>query len=118
VLAPGGGGAGALPLITGPVERVRVFGVDRGFRIAVGQGGALRITDIDRDGVRLDDDLGRRVLDRTGRLGMAVVLGAVVACLLGALRFSADAAQALRALGVVAPLVAAALLVGLRAAFG
>jgi hypothetical protein len=65
VAASDGGGAGHLPLRPAePIKHVRVGRVRDAFAIEVSQGAHTYLTWIDRAGVRLDDDLRARLLDR------------------------------------------------------
>lgn len=75
VAASDGGGAGTLPLrATGAIERVRVLRVRDAFAIELEQGGRSYVTAIDRAGVRLDDDLRARLMDRVTPLQLALFL--------------------------------------------
>ncbi|MEY4576621.1 MAG: hypothetical protein RL701_1324 [Pseudomonadota bacterium] len=65
VVASDGGGVGDLPLRAAePIARVQVLRVRDVFGIAVRQGPREYVTWVDRAGVRLDDDLRARLLDR------------------------------------------------------
>jgi hypothetical protein len=65
VAASDGGGAGRLPLMAaGPIARARVVRVRDAFAIELRQDGRDYVTWVDRAGVRLDDDLRVRLLDR------------------------------------------------------
>ena len=65
VRASDGGGAGELPLRSAvPITRVRVLRVRDAYAIEVQQGAQASLSYIDRAGVRLDDDLRTRLLDR------------------------------------------------------
>jgi hypothetical protein len=80
VAASDGGGAGTLPLTAaGPIERVRIVRVRDAFAIEVEQGGQFYVTWVDRAGVRLDDDLRVRLLDRVSPIQLLVVLCALFA---------------------------------------
>lgn len=65
VRASDGGGAGRLPLRShAPITGVRVLRVRDAYAIEVAQGKSTSLSFIDRAGVRLDDDLRTRLLDR------------------------------------------------------
>jgi hypothetical protein len=75
VAAADGGGTGELALHTkDPVTRVRVVRVRDAFAIEVQQKQLSSSTWIDRAGVRLDDDLRARLLDRVSARELAFVL--------------------------------------------
>lgn len=75
VAAADGGGTGELTLHTAdPITRVRVVRVRDAFAIEVQQGQRSSSTWIDRAGVRLDDDLRARLLDRVSARELAFVL--------------------------------------------
>jgi len=75
VAASDGGGAGTLPLrAAGSIERVRVLRVRDAFAIELTQGGREYTTSIDRAGVRLDDDLRARLMDRVSPLQLLLFL--------------------------------------------
>jgi hypothetical protein len=79
VVASDGGGAGHLPLRAAePITRVRVGRVRDAFSIEVTQGARTYLTWIDRAGVRLDDDLRARLLDRTTPLQLWLFLGSLL----------------------------------------
>ena len=79
VTASDGGGAGQLPLRAAePITRVRVGRVRDAFAIEVRQGARTYLTWIDRAGVRLDDDLRARLLDRTTPLQLWLFLGSLL----------------------------------------
>jgi hypothetical protein len=79
VAASDGGGAGHLPLRAAePITRVRIARVRDAFAIEVTQGAQTYITWIDRAGVRLDDDLRARLLDRTTPLQLWLFLGSLL----------------------------------------
>ncbi|MCC6874162.1 MAG: hypothetical protein IT378_07620 [Sandaracinaceae bacterium] len=69
VAAEDGGGAGLVPSDR-PGTMVRAWREGDHFRIELG-GDEVRYTLVDRDGVRLDDGLDRRVLERLGIAGQA-----------------------------------------------
>jgi hypothetical protein len=80
VAASDGGGAGRLPLTAAaPIERVRVVRVRDAYAIELLQGGASYVAWVDRAGVRLDDELRVRLLDRASPLLLLVVLCALFA---------------------------------------
>jgi hypothetical protein len=80
IAASDGGGAGTLPLTAaGPIERVRIVRVRDAFALELTQAGQFYVTWIDRAGVRLDDDLRVRLLDRVSPLQLLVVLCALFA---------------------------------------
>jgi hypothetical protein len=80
VVASDGGGAGSLPLrAAAPIARVRVVRVRDAFAIELVQAGESYLTWIDRAGVRLDDDLRARLLDRSSPLQLALFLLALIA---------------------------------------
>src|SRR6201999_705944 len=80
VAASDGGGAGRLPLTAAePIEQVRVLRIRDAFALELKQGGELYVTFVDRAGVRLDDDLRVRLLDRVGPFELLIVLGALFA---------------------------------------
>ncbi|HEX7478808.1 MAG TPA: hypothetical protein VF331_13465 [Polyangiales bacterium] len=80
VVASDGGGVGELSLRSGqPIERVRVLRVRDAYAIEVHQLGARSsVATVDRSGVRLDDDLRVRMVDRVVPWGLGVVLLALV----------------------------------------
>lgn len=80
VVASDGGGVGDLPLTAaGPIERVSVLRVRDEFAIEIKQAGQLYTTLVDRAGVRLDDDLRARLLDRVTPLQLVIFLCALLA---------------------------------------
>lgn len=79
VRASDGGGAGSLPLrAAAPIERVRVFRIRDAFALELQQGDEHYVTWVDRAGVRLDDDLRVRLLDRVSPLELFVMLCALL----------------------------------------
>lgn len=75
VVAADGGGTGELTLHdAAPITRVRVLRVRDAFAIEVLQGRVSSATWIDRAGVRLDDDLRARLMDRVSARELAFVL--------------------------------------------
>jgi hypothetical protein len=75
VAAADGGGTGELALHDpAPITRVRVVRVRNAFAVEVSQGDVVSSTWIDRAGVRLDDDLRARLLDRVSARELAFVL--------------------------------------------
>ncbi|HKU41267.1 MAG TPA: hypothetical protein VJR89_24055, partial [Polyangiales bacterium] len=75
VVAADGGGTGQLSLHDPrPITRVRVVRVRDAFAIEVQQGQLASLAWIDRAGVRLDDDLRARLLDRVSVYELAFVL--------------------------------------------
>jgi hypothetical protein len=80
VAASDGGGAGRLPLrAAAPIERVRIVRVRDAYALELTQAGRSYVTWIDRAGVRLDDELRVRLLDRVSPLQLLVVLCALFA---------------------------------------
>jgi hypothetical protein len=80
VSASDGGGAGTLPLqAASAVERVHVVRVRDAFVIVLQQGGREYVTSIDRAGVRLDDDLRARLMDRVSPLQLLLFLCTLLA---------------------------------------
>ena len=80
VVASDGGGAGSLPLrAASPVERVRVLRVRDAFVLELLQGGQTYVTSIDRAGVRLDDDLRARLMDRATPLQLLLFVCTLLA---------------------------------------
>lgn len=80
VAASDGGGAGMLPLpAASAIERVNVVRVRDAFAIEVLTGGGSYVTSIDRAGVRLDDDLRARLLDRVSPLQLVLFLCTLLA---------------------------------------
>jgi hypothetical protein len=79
VRASDGGGAGTLPLrAAGPIVRVRVLRIRDAFALELQQADARSVTWVDRAGVRLDDDLRVRLLDRVSPLQLLVMLCALL----------------------------------------
>jgi hypothetical protein len=75
IAAADGGGTGDLALHSGaPITRVLVVRVRDAFSIEVQQGALRSSTWIDRAGVRMDDDLRARLLDRVSARELAFVL--------------------------------------------
>jgi hypothetical protein len=75
VSASDGGGAGVLPLTAAaPIDAVRVVRVRDAFAIELRQGGHHYVTWVDRAGVRLDDDLRVRLLDRVSPAQLLLLL--------------------------------------------
>ncbi|MET0389699.1 MAG: hypothetical protein ABW321_27245, partial [Polyangiales bacterium] len=75
VAASDGGGVGPLPLMAAePIERVRIVRLRDAFAVELQQGHTSYVTFVDRAGVRLDDDLRARLLDRVSPLQLAVFL--------------------------------------------
>jgi hypothetical protein len=75
VVAADGGGTGELALRdSAPITRVRVVRVRDAFAIEVQQQDRASLTWIDRAGVRLDDDLRARLVDRVDLRELAFVL--------------------------------------------
>jgi hypothetical protein len=75
IAAADGGGTGELTLHdSAPITRVRVIRVRDAFAIEVLQGELSSSTWIDRAGVRLDDDLRARLMDRVSGRELAFVL--------------------------------------------
>ena len=75
VAASDGGGAGVLPLAAASaIEVVRVVRVRDAFAIELTQGARRYVTLIDRAGVRLDDDLRARLMDRVSPLQLLLFL--------------------------------------------
>jgi hypothetical protein len=86
VTASDGGGAGSLPLRSGaPIEAARVVRVRERYGIELTQAGQRYATWIDRAGVRLDDDLQARLLDRVPSWALLGMLGALLAIALALL---------------------------------
>jgi hypothetical protein len=80
VVASDGGGAGRLPLRAAtPIDSVRVVRVRDAFALELSQAGESYVTWVDRAGVRLDDELRVRLLDRVSPLQLLVVLCALFA---------------------------------------
>jgi hypothetical protein len=80
VVASDGGGAGRLPLRAAePIERVRIVRVRDAFALELSQAGQSYVTWVDRAGVRSDDELRVRLLDRVSPLQLLVVLCALFA---------------------------------------
>ena len=86
VTASDGGGAGGLPLSSAaPIEAARVVRVRERYGIELTQAGRRYATWIDRAGVRLDDDLQARLLDRVPSWALLGMLGALLAIALALL---------------------------------
>ena len=80
VVASDGGGAGRLPLhSSAPIESMRVARVRDSYAIEITQAGKRYLTWIDRAGVRQDDDLHARLLDRVPSWTLYSMLGALFA---------------------------------------
>jgi hypothetical protein len=80
VVASDGGGAGNLPLrAAAPIDRVRIVRVRDAFAIELQQAGESYVSWIDRAGVRLDDDLRARLLDRSSPLQLGLFLISLLA---------------------------------------
>jgi hypothetical protein len=80
VAASDGGGAGTLPLsAAAPIEQVRVVRVRDAFALELLQAGTHYVTWVDRAGVRVDDDLRVRLLDRVSPLQLLIMLCALFA---------------------------------------
>jgi hypothetical protein len=80
VVASDGGGAGPLPLRRDePIQAARIVRVRERYGIEVMQGGRHFATWIDRAGVRLDDDLQARLIDRVPDWALFGMLGALLA---------------------------------------
>jgi hypothetical protein len=78
VTASDGGGAGALPLRSAAaIEQVRVLRVRDAFALELHQANTSFVTWVDRAGVRLDDDLRVRLLDRVSPFQLLVMLCAL-----------------------------------------
>jgi hypothetical protein len=78
VTASDGGGAGMLPLrAAAPIDQVRVLRVRDAFALELRQADATFVTWVDRAGVRLDDDLRVRLLDRVSPFQLLVMLCAL-----------------------------------------
>jgi hypothetical protein len=146
VVASDGGGVGGLPLRSdAPIEALRVVRVRDSYGLQLMQGGRSYVTWIDRSGVRLDDDLRARLLDRVpswalllmllSLLSTAVALLPVLAALaelrrlyaLAGVQSPSDALAERRARAIFGSFVVALLLVplavlslywGVRSAFG
>jgi hypothetical protein len=79
VSASDGGGAGTLPLrAAGAIERVRVVRVRDALAVELRQAGRDFVTWVDRAGVRLDDDLRVRLLDRLSMTQILLLLGTLL----------------------------------------
>jgi hypothetical protein len=75
IAAADGGGTGELSLHDpAPITHVRVVRVRNAFAVEVSQGDVMSSTWIDRAGVRLDDDLRARLMDRVSARELAFVL--------------------------------------------
>ena len=86
VAASDGGGAGTLPLRGhGTVTRVRVARQGGAYAIEVTRGATAYLTWIDRAGVRLDDGLQRRLLDRASLGEIGFLIGTLLATALAML---------------------------------
>jgi hypothetical protein len=80
VVAPDGGGTGTLPLRgEGNVEHVRVARQRDAYAIEVVRGGVAYLTWVTRAGVRLDDGLQRRLLDRASLHEIALLIATLLA---------------------------------------
>ncbi len=80
VEASDGGGAGKLPLQSrATVTRVNVGRSRDRYAIAIEQRGKHSVTYVDRAGVRLDDDLRARLVDRVSSLGLTIMALALLA---------------------------------------
>jgi hypothetical protein len=79
VIASDGGGAGTLSLReSSPIDSVRVGRVRDRYGIEVSQAGRSQLTWIDRAGVRTDDDLRARLLDRLPGSALWLMLASLV----------------------------------------
>ena len=79
VVASDGGGAGLLPLRSAaPIEALRVARVRELYAIEVEQAGRHWLTWIDRAGVRHDDDLRARLLDRVPSFALWAMLASLL----------------------------------------
>jgi hypothetical protein len=79
VSASDGGGAGVLPLrAAGAIERVRVVRIRDALVVELRQAGQNFVTWVDRAGVRLDDDLRVRLLDRLSMTQILLLLGTLL----------------------------------------
>jgi hypothetical protein len=75
VVASDGGGVGGLPLRSETkIEALRIARVRDSYRIELMQAGIAYLTSIDRSGVRLDDDLRARLLDRVPSWALLLML--------------------------------------------
>jgi hypothetical protein len=75
VVASDGGGVGGLPLRSGAkIEALRIARVRDSYSIELMQAGTTYLTSIDRSGVRLDDDLRARLLDRVPSWALLLML--------------------------------------------
>lgn len=80
IAASDGGGAGALPLRSAlPIESLRVVRLRDRYGVRVMQGGRAYTTWIDRAGVRQDDDLRARLLDRVPSWALLAMLASMIA---------------------------------------
>jgi hypothetical protein len=80
VVASDGGGAGRLPLRSrAPLEALRVARVRDDYAIEVMQAGVRYVTRVDRAGVRQDDDLRARLLDRVPSWALYLMLASLFA---------------------------------------
>lgn len=129
VQASDGGGAGALPLADpAPIDAVRIVRRRDAYGIEVTQGSRHSLAWIDRAGVRLDDDLRRRLLSRAPLslwVGLAALLVLTAATARAALArlFSPEAAQRARRrgwqlAGLLFPVSAYTFVLSLRVALG
>jgi hypothetical protein len=79
VIASDGGGAGTLTLRgSAPIDSVQVGRVRDNYGIQVSQAGRSQLTWIDRAGVRTDDDLRARLLDRLPGSALWLMLASLV----------------------------------------
>ena len=79
VSASDGGGAGELPLRSrAPIEAVRIVRVRERYGLELMQAGKPFVTWIDRAGVRQDDDLRARLIDRVPTWALLVMLAALL----------------------------------------
>jgi hypothetical protein len=79
VTASDGGGAGVLPLRSAAaLESLRVVRDRDRYGVEVGQGGARYVTWVDRAGVRQDDDLRARLLDRVPAWALLAMLASLL----------------------------------------
>jgi hypothetical protein len=79
IRASDGGGAGVLPLRAAtPIRQVRVLRIRDAFALELSQADETFVTWVDRAGVRLDDDLRVRLLDRVSPLELFVMLCALL----------------------------------------
>jgi hypothetical protein len=79
ISASDGGGAGRLPLRTdAPIRALRIVRVRERYGLELMQGGQPFVTWIDRAGVRQDDDLRARLLDRIPTWALLVMLASLL----------------------------------------